>query len=1095
MNRPAPSAPHGGRSSSRFARTLASLFALIPAAVFGQPADSPQKTFNQYCVACHSESTASAGINLQGMLAAESASETFRDWEKVVEVLDARRMPPKGMPPPSDAERAHAAAWVRTMLREEAERAGNDPGDVTVRRLTSAEYAYTIQDLTGVELDVERNFAGDAVGGEGFTNYGPVQFMHDQSLESYLETAKIVADHAVVGAGPLRFSSDPGQSGMELDAIRRIHRIYREHGFRAVAAEGGRPFGLERYGKAFYATWRYAHRKELGLGEASLTELGAREDLSPRFVEHIWDVLNIQDAAFPTTEVIAKWRALPAPGADEQKVRAACTEIQEFVINYPRWLFGAGELAAGGAGDERALVLTEAAITAEPSADLRFVQRIRERGKASAYFSVEQANPRAEAAAYVIFRNPLVRDRDENVKPRPLRDLLDEETIARIGFGRMPDGTLLPPTDFAVKTGETAWMNIDIPKTARGFGFSLRAEPAEGTGDENILRILISETKDGSVGRPSWALLGNVESDSFRQWKDDVLAYAASFPQTSHGEPTPSDRDPIPPVFDNTYNQWERNWYHQRLKYYRDDAFLVEKMLDDQTRRKLDLAWTDLLTSFDFHKDYLGFVAEKFGADLGERSIEDIDEVFIAGMPAEARPHATALRREYRRMHRALREAQAGHLDDAVEFAGRAWRRPLADSEEEELRGFYARARENFELDHPRAIKALLTRTLMAPDFLYRLEQPVETTGAAPVSDWEMASRLSYFLWSSMPDEELRRAAEAGELSTEAGLRKQVERMAADPRTRRLAAEFFGQWLGFYRFDQYRGVDAKKFPEFTDDVKEAMYDEAVRFFEHVVREKRPIREIVSADYTFLNKALAEHYRLEREVDAEDELVLVEGVGEENRGGLLRLGAVLTATSAPLRTSPVKRGDWLLRRVVGQPTPPPPPNVPEIPADDKAFGEMTVRQQLDQHRTNPACAACHTRIDPMGFPLEHFDAVGRWRDTYANGQPIDDSSTLADGTYVSGLDALIDHLEQQDEQVIKTMSYKLIGYALGRTVQLSDQPLVEELMNAGGDASFADLAVEIVTSPQFRYRRGRDAGGEVAAGPPDPVATERKRLDD
>ena len=209
---------------------------------------------------------------------------------------------------------------------------------------------------------------------------------------------------------------------------------------------------------------------------------------------------------------------------------------------------------------------------------------------------------------------------------------------------------------------------------------------------------------------------------------------------------------------------------------------------------------------------------------------------------------------------------------------------------------------------------------------------------------------------------------------------------------------------------------------------------------------------------------------------------------------MRLGAVLTATSAPLRTSPVKRGDWLLRRVVGLPTPPPPPNVPPIAADDKAFGEMTVREQLDLHRTNAACAACHTRIDPMGFPLENFDAVGRWRDTYGNGQEIDDSSTLDDGTYISGIDGLVDYLQEQDRQVIKTMSYKLIGYALGRTVQLSDQLLVDQLIDAGGDATFADLATRIVTSRQFRYRRGLEDDSIAEAARPAAQAVERKRLD-
>ncbi len=183
--------------------------------------------------------------------------------------------------------------------------------------------------------------------------------------------------------------------------------------------------------------------------------------------------------------------------------------------------------------------------------------------------------------------------------------------------------------------------------------------------------------------------------------------------------------------------------------------------------------------------------------------------------------------------------------------------------------------------------------------------------------------------------------------------------------------------------------------------------------------------------------------------------------------------MFTATSAPLRTSPVKRGDWVLRRIVGTPVPPPPPNVPEIEADDKSFGTSTVFEQMQAHKTNPTCAGCHNRIDPLGFPLEHFDTIGRWRNEYSNGQPIHDSGTLVDNTEINGFEGLMSYLDSQEPQVLKNLSYKLIGFALGRTVQASDQLLVERLTGGGGDQSFADLAEKIVTSPQFRTRLGRE----------------------
>jgi hypothetical protein len=368
----------------------------------------------------------------------------------------------------------------------------------------------------------------------------------------------------------------------------------------------------------------------------------------------------------------------------------------------------------------------------------------------------------------------------------------------------------------------------------------------------------------------------------------------------------------------------------------------------------------------------------------------------------------------------------------------------------------------------------LIARILVAPQFLYRVEQAANVTPAKPLGAYELASRMSFFLWASIPDDELRRAAGAGELSNPQQIERQVKRMLADPKARRMSTEFFGQWLGFYHFDQYRGVDTKRFPEFTDQVRAAMYDESVSFFEHIVRKDRPIREILSADYTFLNQALAKHYGVKKEIKSTGSAELVEGANEFQRGGMLRLGAVLTTTSAPLRTSPVKRGDWLLRRVLGTPTPPPPADAGSIPADDKLFGGMTLKERLAAHQRNATCASCHTRIDPLGFPLERYDSVGRFRNTYSDGKPIHDTSALADKTEIAGVDGLIQYLKSQEAQVLKTMSGKLIGYALGRNILISDQPLVDRLTKGGSDVPFSKLVTEIVTSRQFRYRRGQDS---------------------
>jgi hypothetical protein len=266
-----------------------------------------------------------------------------------------------------------------------------------------------------------------------------------------------------------------------------------------------------------------------------------------------------------------------------------------------------------------------------------------------------------------------------------------------------------------------------------------------------------------------------------------------------------------------------------------------------------------------------------------------------------------------------------------------------------------------------------------------------------------------------------------------------------------------------------------------------MYDEAISTFEYVVRENRPVSEILHADYAFLNKTLADFYGVDREAPA-GRVGLVKDTGALDRGGALRLGSVLTVTSAPLRTSPVKRGNWILRQLLGTPTPPPPADAGNIPADDKVFGGLTLRQRLEVHKRNATCAACHVRIDPLGFPLESFDAVGRVRSTYPDGTPVDVVGELRNRTTIRGAGGLLDYLRAQDRKVMTTLSRKMLGYSLGRTPMASDRPLLDAMVRAGRTSSFADLATRIVTSRQFRYR-----GAEAPATTPALVSSHEARL--
>jgi hypothetical protein len=282
-----------------------------------RPAAIPPATFQKYCFECHGTKKPEAGLSIEKLVKGFSIGEHWQQWEKVAEMLETGMMPPiEADEQPADEERAATASWIRDSLKSyETDHAG-EPGHVTVRRLTTAEYDYALQDLTGIDVKVAIDTSGDSVGGEGFANFGDVQFVQDQSVERYLEAAKLVADHAVIGAGPLEFYPDPGETGLELSALNRINELYATRGFRVVSGEGGRPFGLERYAKAFFVAWYYKHRVALGDPSATIRGLAAKEGITGRFADHVWTVVNKPNTSYPTRETVERWKQLPEPTSD-----------------------------------------------------------------------------------------------------------------------------------------------------------------------------------------------------------------------------------------------------------------------------------------------------------------------------------------------------------------------------------------------------------------------------------------------------------------------------------------------------------------------------------------------------------------------------------------------------------------------------------------------------------------------------------------------------------------------------------------------------------------------------------------------------------
>jgi len=443
------------------------------------------------------------------------------------------------------------------------------------------------------------------------------------------------------------------------------------------------------------------------------------------------------------------------------------------------------------------------------------------------------------------------------------------------------------------------------------------------------------------------------------------------------------------------------------------------------------------------------------------------EDVMLAGMSEAQRGELDRLSWEdhLRREATAEQEAQAAR-EMLAEFAPRAFRRPLVEGELESLVAFFKQARTQqatFEL----AMQTTLKRILVSPHFLFRVEVQQDSDGPYRISGIELANRLSYLIWSSMPDEALLAAAQDGRLFEPEVLEAQVRRMLADEKAQALATEFVGQWVGLSELDHHPQPDAEAFTGYDAAIRDAMQREVVLFVSALIREDRPTLALIDGAFTFVNQPLAAHYGL---AEVEGDAFVRITTADTPRGGLLGMGAFHQLTSYPTRSSPVLRGQWVLGRLLGTPAPPPPPDAGDLPADADAQA-LSLRARLELHRQDAACAVCHDRLDPVGFALSRFDAVGRYVETDRDGRAIDASGTMPDGTALDGVDDLRSYILSHREQFYRQIASKSLGYALGREVEFYDRPTLRHLESRlGEDDRFSTLIIEIVMSYPFQHRR-------------------------
>jgi hypothetical protein len=498
--------------------------------------------------------------------------------------------------------------------------------------------------------------------------------------------------------------------------------------------------------------------------------------------------------------------------------------------------------------------------------------------------------------------------------------------------------------------------------------------------------------------------------------------------------------------------------------YHREDELLSRLFLNDEQTRRLERLWAEhrFISQWPVteHKNlplFIGFVTQDQPKAL---------VVYFEGLREPFRKRAEEFEKE-------VEAAAPKQLEALVAFAARAYRRPLRDAEKDELLRLYATLRKK-DIPHEEAFRSVLARVLVAPSFLFHMEQAPPGKEPRPVSDWELAARLSYFLWSSVPDDELRREASAGRLHETEILERQTRRMLKDGRVRALAIEFGTQMIHVRGFDGLKEKNEKLFPTFDDRLRAAIYEEAILFFADLFQSDQPVTRILDADHTFVDETLARHYGIP--TVSGPQWRKVEGVRKYGRGGILGLAAVQASQSGASRTSPVLRGNWVVETLMGEKLPKPPPNVPKLPEEEGGSDGLTMRQLVEKHTRVAECAVCHQRIDPFGFALEKYDPIGRLREKDFGGLALDSRSRLRDGTEFEGIDGLRDYLlTKKKDVIVRLFCRRLLGYALGRSVMLSDQPLVDEMVaelsKKDGRLSAAVLAV--VRSPQFRSIRGSE----------------------
>jgi hypothetical protein len=1079
-----------------------------------------QALFQQYCWSCHGTLKHKADLDLQNIT---SPQELASHLELLQRRLVDEEMPPAKAPQPTAAERLTLVNWIKNLRMGDQLRIADDPGQVIMPHLTPSQYERSVQELTGVPISLAAQLPHDGGAGEGFDNVGSAQVMTPMLLQAYMQAAQQILSHVrIVPDMPLDWSRSsrgepPTTKALEESIMEDWVGTWQYYANKEseleraeiapLVVKSGANFSIMYYDflldwLPIYmdAAWQYRYRSQLGHPQWTIPELAAaykpalHSEVLERLIPELGSAAAAQSTNFYWRMIANGWEKLPPPPAADDDILKDCGAI---LNHHFRHSVRNGDDSLQAHDFLQPFEIDPATFLTRPEEprtvmilEGRRPMRMKLTGMHDLYLVTTDAGDGPDDDV-MIWEHGVIECNGHD-QPWTVCTVTDG-TGAPVPWGSHPKGPAAGLAMDSIAVQAPAVLHLILPAGTTGMRIDARADPTYAkNGSMQVVPLDHMPTEDqlhfvvmrNVIGAPKSRrvrdlLNAQIEMDSKIRAISIAVNYRL-FPSLLPEEVIKRWKIPADPGHGqpHVYTPWLINGVRQLpIMWDESDATMLaylpdrDKSLVGMQRLKDELRGT--IEARDILAEFLG----KYGKFNSENPAEalNFDSKYLA--PAQLEEYQRLLAAAKADEER-LQGCARAHL---TAFAERAWRQPLPDDSREGMIALYKTGRD-LGLCYGAALKRALTAILISPHFLYREQDAHRAATAYALSGRELAERLAFTLWGSIPDQELLKVGQDGHLQDPVQLRQQITRMLVDPRAQALASEFAAQAFLFAGFDQLTGPDPKRFPEFTASLRSDMFQECQHFFSYVFQQDRPLTEIIDSDYVFVNQGLADFYGIPNVQGGNFRQVKVD---RRQRGGVLSLGAILVTTSPPLRTSPVKRGNWILSQVLGTPPPPPPPVVPQFSHDEHDEHGLSIIQQMKIHRSDARCITCHSRIDPLGVSLERFDPLGRLRKTNSDGTMVSDLETTVDGTQLQGLESLKDYLlkDPQRQKVMRNLCTKFLGYALGRAVIPSDDSTIDSLMHAleanGWHASV--LIAGVLTSPQFTQRR--DVVGSALDGKP------------